>query len=59
LNGSDVRVMIDGVSYLVDPSTITNANQLILTLQRLLPTGPHTIGVSVNGQMSHAVILQV
>jgi hypothetical protein len=59
LNGSDVRVIIDGINHLVDPSAITDASQLIFTLKRLLPAGPHSIAVSVNGQMSHRVTLQV
>jgi Pvc16 N-terminal domain len=59
LKGADVRVIIDGVGYPVDPSTITNAAQLVLTLKRLLPTGPHGVGVIVNGQTSHQVTLQV
>jgi len=59
LSGTDVRVTIDGVDYPVDPSTITNAAQLVFTLKRLLLAGTHSIGVSVNGQTSHKVTLQV
>jgi hypothetical protein len=59
LSGTDVRVSIDGAGYSVDPSTITNATQLVLTLKRLLPAGPHSVWVSVNGQTSHKVALQV
>ena len=59
LTGTDVRIVIDRVSYPVDPSTISNATQVIFNLKRLLPAGPHSVAVSVSGQTSHTVIFQV
>jgi hypothetical protein len=59
LIGTDVRIVIDGVSYPVDPSTVSNPAQVIFNLKRQLPTGPHSVAVSVSGQRSHTVIFQV
>jgi len=57
LNGTDIRVVIDGISY----QTNTNANvaQLIFTLGRLLVSGSHSIAVVVDGSRSHDVALGV
>jgi hypothetical protein len=57
LNGSDVRLVLDGVSHGVGVNG--NANQLVLTLGRLLTTGTHRVSVLVNGQASHTVDLEV
>lgn len=59
LTGADVRIVIDRVSYPVDPSTLSNATQVIFNLKRLLPAGPHSVAVSVSGQTSHTVVFQV
>jgi hypothetical protein len=59
LTGTDVRIVIDGVSYPVDPSTISNPAQLVFNLKRQLPGGAHSVAVRVSGQTSHTVIFQV
>ncbi len=59
LAGADVRIVIDGVGYPVDPSTISNGTQVIFNLKRQLPAGPHSVAVSVSGQTSHTVTFQV
>jgi Pvc16 N-terminal domain/IPT/TIG domain len=59
LIGTDVRIVIDRVNYPVDPSTISNATQVIFNLKRLLSPGPHSVAVNVSGQTSHTVIFQV
>jgi hypothetical protein len=57
LNGTDVRVLIDGAAYSagVNPS----ATQLVFTLARKLSAGAHSIAVVVNGSASHNVDLEV
>ena len=57
LNGTDIRVVIDGISYQANANT--NATQLIFTLGRLLDSGPHSIAVVVDGSRSHDVALGV
>jgi hypothetical protein len=54
---SDVRLVLDGVTYLV--GTNANATQLLYTLSRLLDAGNHRVAVRVNGQASHTVELEV
>jgi hypothetical protein len=56
LNGADVRVLIDGAAYATGANS--NAAQLVFTLGRLLSSGPHNVGVSVDGSASHLVVLQ-
>jgi uncharacterized protein DUF4255 len=57
LNGGDVRLLLDGVTYAVGPSA--NAAQVVVTLGRLLDAGTHTVALSVNGQRSRSVPLNV
>jgi hypothetical protein len=57
LNGSDVRILLDGTTHQVGASA--SATQLVVTLGRLLPAGPHTVAVTVNGQRSRSVGINV
>jgi hypothetical protein len=50
---SDVRLVIDGITYVVGPNA--TANQLVYTLGRQLDPGPHQLAVVVNGSRSHDV----
>jgi hypothetical protein len=56
LTGGDVRVLIDGAVYAAGANS--NAAQMIFALGRLLSSGPHNVGVSVDGSASHLVVLQ-
>jgi hypothetical protein len=55
LNGGDVRVLVDGVTYQVGPNG--NPAQLVYTFGRLLSPGPHALSVNIDGHSSHTVIL--
>jgi Pvc16 N-terminal domain len=57
LNGTDIRVVIDGVSY--QANTNANAAQFVFTLGRLLDSGQHSVAVVVDGSRSHDVALGV
>jgi hypothetical protein len=57
LNGSDVRLDLDGITYQVGANA--TATQLIFTLGRVLSAGAHSVAVNVNGQMSRSVALEV
>jgi hypothetical protein len=57
LNGSDVRVQLDGITHQIGASP--NAAQLVVTLGRLLTAGTHGVSVIVNGQSSRTVALNV
>jgi len=57
LNGSDVRVLMDGAVYAAGANA--NAAQLVFTLGRLLSSGAHNVSVSADGSTSHVVVLQV
>ena len=57
LNGSDVRILIDEVTYLVGANA--NATQVVYTLGRLLSAGPHSVAINVNGHTSRSVGLEV
>jgi hypothetical protein len=57
LNGTDVRVRIDGATYQLGASA--SAVQLVVTLGRLLTAGTHEVSVTVDGQTSRAVALSV
>jgi len=57
LNGSDVRLVLDGVTYQVGANA--NATQLVYTLGRLLSAGSHRVAINVNGQTSRNVVLEV
>jgi hypothetical protein len=57
LSGADVRLVIDGVVYQAGANA--NAAQLVYTLGRQLNAGTHQVAVSVDGQMSHTVALEV
>ena len=57
LNGTDVRVVIDGEAHSAGANA--NANQLVLTLGRRLDSGSHSVAVMVNGSTSHNVNLEV
>jgi len=56
LSGGDVRVMIDGVAYAIGAGA--NAAQLVVTLGRLLSSGPHNVDVIVDGIASHTKVLE-
>ena len=58
LNGSDVRVLIDGIAYAVTPANV-QANRLVLTLGKLLASGEHAVAALVDGNQSHTVTLEV
>jgi hypothetical protein len=57
LNGSDVRILLDGVAHQIGANA--NAAQVVVTLGRLLPAGSHTVAVTINGQRSRSVDLNV
>ncbi len=57
LNGTDIRVVIDGIGY--QANTNANAAQLVFTLGKLLDSGQHTVAVVVDGSRSHDVALGV
>jgi hypothetical protein len=57
LAGSDVRMAIDDVAYLVGSNG--NAGQLVKTLGRQLDAGPHDVSVVVDGVRSRAVELLI
>jgi len=57
LNGTDVRVLIDGLSHQIPANT--NASQLVLQLGRLLDPGPHTLSVVIDGSASHDFAITV
>jgi hypothetical protein len=57
LNGSDVRLLIDGITYQI--GSHANAAQLIFTLGRLLDAGTHNISVNVDGHSSRTVVAGV
>jgi Pvc16 N-terminal domain len=65
LNGADVRLLIDGITYAsgdpTQPNPSANANpvQLIRTLGRLLSSGNHTVALNVDGSVSHIIDLIV
>ncbi len=57
LNGADVRLVIDGITY--QAGTNANPAQLVYTLGRLLDAGTHTIAVTVDGHSARAVTVGV
>jgi len=57
LNGTDIRVLIDGIGY--QGNANSNAGQLVFTLGRLLDAGQHSVAVVVDGSRSHDVALEV
>jgi hypothetical protein len=57
LNGGDVRLLLDGVTYQTGPNA--NPAQLVKTLGRLLSAGSYSVAVNVNGQTSRSVVLEV
>lgn len=57
LNGTDVRLTIDGLSYAMGANA--NATQIVFTLGRLLVSGTHGVAVTVNGSVSHTIALEV
>ena len=64
LNGTNIVLNIDGVSYQVapDPKNAaqgTNPAQIVVTLSRLLAAGAHTIAVNVDGHLSRSIALEV
>jgi hypothetical protein len=56
LSGTDVRLLLDAVSFLAPPNS--NATQLIFTFNRVLSPGSHTLSLSIDGHTSHAVDLE-
>jgi hypothetical protein len=56
LNGADVRVLVDNVTYQVGPNI--NPAQLVYTFGRLLSPGSHALSVNVDGHASHTVDLE-
>ena len=57
LNGTDIRVVIDGIGYQANANA--NATQLVFALGRLLDAGQHSVAVVVDGSRSHDVALGV
>jgi len=57
LAGADVRLVIDGVTYVTGPNT--NPTQLVYTLRRLLSLGLHSVAVNVDGHLSRSIDLEV
>jgi len=57
LAGADVRLVIDGVTYVTGPNT--NPTQLVYKLSRLLSLGSHSIAVNVDGHLSRSIDLEV
>ncbi len=57
LAGADVRLVIDGLEYLVGANA--NPTQLVYTLGRLLSLGSHRIAVNVDGHLSRSIELEV
>ena len=57
LSGADVRLLLDGVTHQLGANT--NAAQVVVTLGRLLAAGPHAVALSINGQRSRTVELNV
>jgi hypothetical protein len=57
LNGSGIRLVIDGVFYVAPANA--NAAQIVFRLGRLLSAGSHSVAVMVDGQTSHTVDVQV
>ena len=53
LNGSDVRVVVDGVEYSAAPNS--NASQLTYTFARPPAPGAHTLSVNIDGHASHTI----
>ncbi|HYK05704.1 MAG TPA: DUF4255 domain-containing protein [Thermoanaerobaculia bacterium] len=59
LDGTDLRVLIDGVSYSVKPASPVSPTQVVLTLGRLLDAGAHQLSVVIDGSVSRPVPLEV
>jgi len=57
LNGSDVRLLIDGITFQAGANA--NGTQVVFTLGRLLVAGTHTISVNVDGHSSRSVAVGV
>ena len=57
LNGGDVRLVIDGVTYQTGPNA--NAAQIVFTLGRQLTNGSHNVAVMTDGHSSHTVSLVI
>jgi hypothetical protein len=57
LNGGDVRVLLDGVAHGIGANP--EADQVVITLGRLLPAGSHGVSVLVDGHASRSVVLVV
>jgi citrate lyase beta subunit len=53
LNGNDVRLTLDGVSYLVGANT--TPGEVVYTLGRLLAAGSHRVAVTVDASTSRGV----
>jgi hypothetical protein len=56
LNGSDVRLLLDGVVYQAAPNA--NPSQLSIELARALSAGTHQLSVAIDGHASHDVALE-
>ncbi len=57
LNGGDVRLVLDGVTYVARANA--SANQFVYTLGRQLTAGTHRLALSVNGQTSRPLDFEV
>jgi hypothetical protein len=57
LNGTDIRVVIDGIDYQANANA--NAVQLVFTLGRLLDAGQHSVAIVIDGSRSHDVAVEV
>ncbi len=56
LNGADIRIVIDGETYLLPPNT--NAAQIVHTFALPLLPGSHALSVSIDGHTSHSTDLE-
>ncbi len=57
LNGTDIRLAIDGATYMAPPNA--GAARLVYTLGRLLPAGSHSLTLSVDGHVSRPFKFEV
>ncbi|HKR64374.1 MAG TPA: DUF4255 domain-containing protein [Thermoanaerobaculia bacterium] len=59
LLGTEIRLLIDGVSHIVAPASPVSTTHLVITLGRLLDAGPHEVVVIVDGSVSRVISLEV
>ncbi|HEX3151326.1 MAG TPA: DUF4255 domain-containing protein [Gemmataceae bacterium] len=51
LKGTDIRLVIDGVTYVAPANP--NDNPIVYTLNRLLNAGTHSLALNLDGHLSH------